>query len=344
MSFLNPTIDKAYEAHDKASKGPLDSLAVIANSLNLNDSRDPADFIDPLRTSLDARLQTYDEAGIDARTVLAASYMINILTEDNLPHYTTAISKVAQHSESLTGWLNRWTAEEASHGLLMRDYALYSGLMGSKSAVLDYQQYQVGRNSQLSTGTEIQIGELSGGLAYVTLQEDATYEAHKREAKLFDEHGKTILEKIASDEARHQNAYGSMEAALLDEMPDQTIIAIQKRFARFEMPGKKGIPNFDNMALTVAVSGLFDPALINRLQQKHINSKKWNIAERRPVTDEGKKAQEKLLKPNPILTRLQKIVDQEKEKRLQNAHSHNNKLPLILGVTVNEKTGMPINF
>ncbi|MDX6266614.1 MAG: acyl-[acyl-carrier-protein] desaturase, partial [Frankiales bacterium] len=51
-----------------------------------------------------------------------ASVQLNLLTEDNLPGYHGAISRVMGYSDVWRTWLDRWTAEEGRHVIALRDY------------------------------------------------------------------------------------------------------------------------------------------------------------------------------------------------------------------------------
>ena len=47
---------------------------------------------------------------------------MNLLTEDNLPHYYHAIESVFGSDEPWGFWSRRWTAEEGRHSIVIRDY------------------------------------------------------------------------------------------------------------------------------------------------------------------------------------------------------------------------------
>ncbi len=333
---VNPQIEAVLAAHEARSNSPIDPLKALAEAAKMPDSRDILEIGPVVRESYEQRLKVLEETGLDIRPVLAASYLVNLLTEDNLPHYTKTIDQVARHSEPLSAFLNRWTAEEDSHGVMLRDYGLMTGLIAAKKgAIVDYQQYQDGRVSQLIAGTEITIQSLAQGFAYTALQEDATNAAHRVEAGFFDPIGRRITNRIAGDESNHHRAYSSMAATMLDAFPDETVVAIRDQFHNFSMPGQIGIPGFKELATTIAVAGLFDEATIVRLQNKQLGPKYWNIENRQFSTDEAKIAQEELLIGDPKSEKRIRILEKIRDKSLANASRNpDSRKPFILGRTI----------
>src|SRR5919107_6099180 len=51
-----------------------------------------------------------------------AALVVNLLTEDNLPHYFRAIDRIAGADDAWSAWGRRWTAEEGRHSIVIRDY------------------------------------------------------------------------------------------------------------------------------------------------------------------------------------------------------------------------------
>src|SRR3546814_2105468 len=51
-----------------------------------------------------------------------SSLFVNLLTEDNLPYYFRTIEAMFGRDSAWGAWSRRWTAEEGSHSLVIRDY------------------------------------------------------------------------------------------------------------------------------------------------------------------------------------------------------------------------------
>ena len=163
LQAINPSIAEIMQRHESHSRSPLNPLEVLASAAGT--TQDYGALIGPLRSGLSGHFEELDSLQLDYKPVLAASYLVNLLTEDNLPEYKVRIDKIAEKSPELSAWLGRWTAEEYSHGTLLRDYGLLSGLIGGSDAVIDHDSYQSSRNSQLAKGTNVAIDSLAKGFA-----------------------------------------------------------------------------------------------------------------------------------------------------------------------------------
>ena len=53
---------------------------------------------------------------------LRSALLVNLLTEDNLPHYFRAIDQIFGADGPWGEWSRRWTAEEGRHSIVIRDY------------------------------------------------------------------------------------------------------------------------------------------------------------------------------------------------------------------------------
>src|SRR5215813_12990075 len=51
-----------------------------------------------------------------------SALFLNILTEDNLPHYYRQINGKFRNNGVWGEWTRRWTAEEGPHDIVIRDY------------------------------------------------------------------------------------------------------------------------------------------------------------------------------------------------------------------------------
>ncbi len=62
----------------------------------------------------------------DGRAVLPdgvlSALFVNLLTEDNLPHYFHAIATSLGTGSALGEWSRRWAAEEQRHAIVLRDW------------------------------------------------------------------------------------------------------------------------------------------------------------------------------------------------------------------------------
>ncbi len=341
LSEIDDTIVAAHEAHMRTPHGrrePLYPPSVLARAARTTTAsgdadRDPLAYGPVLRQGLQDHLRDFgDEYGVDVRPVLAAAFLVNLLTEDNLPHYTHKSMVIAGGSDALVEWVQEWTAEEDAHGVLMRDYALLSGLIAD-GGVIDHATYLAGRTSQLRHGTEVDPPSSYHAFAYLTLQEHLTKEAHNGLSWLLDRAGRTALRPVAGDEQNHYEFYLALSGAALAIDPDAALIGIRDAYTSFEMPGRVGIPGFDDLALVIGVAGVFDLATI--AGSMRTIATKLGIGDVAPITDAGRRAQAELL----ALTgergvRRRRTVMERVRAQVPTAPGPDGLRPFVLGVTI----------
>ncbi len=203
------------------------------------------DFDGPLagRVWTDAE-QRFDDA---ART----SLIVNLLTEDNLPSYHTAIATNVGRGGAWGAWLGRWTAEEGRHAIAIRDLLL-------TTRAVDPRALEDARMAHMQAGfTAINPGLLAG-LSYVSFQELATRVSHRNTgAATGDPIAEQLMARIALDENLHMLFYRNVIEAAFDLAPDQALIAVDASIRDFAMPGH-GIDGFARKAVAIAVAGIYD--------------------------------------------------------------------------------------
>jgi len=331
---IEPSLERAYTEHMESigDRRPFSTVGALAAAAGTD--TDPLTYGKVLRTEHEEHMNsTVEQLGVDFRPLLAASFFVNLLTEDNLPHYTSRIHSKVYESPALSTFANEWTAEEATHGILMRDYALMTGIIGDQeTSAISHAEYEAGRTQQLRTGTEINPSNLQNAFAYLTLQELLTKEAHNKQSWTLAPSGRKIMRPISGDEHNHYEFYRKSSEASLEADPDGTLIEMQTVYGQFSMPGRIGIPVFDEHAFTIGISGIFDLETITRAKQQIVA--RLGIEHVRPASDQAKAAQEALLEAT-----TDRAVDKDKrtmERLRESAPTEldNGLAPFILGKTV----------
>ena len=101
---------------------------------------------------------------------------MNLLTEDNLPYYTTRSSTAYGDDGAWGIWVRRWTAEEGRHSIVLRDYL-------TVTRTIDPVALERARMAQVECGQVPDPSTIEHGLVYVALQELATRIAHHNTGK-----------------------------------------------------------------------------------------------------------------------------------------------------------------
>lgn len=231
--------------------------------------------------------EAWQESDSPVNDVARTALVVNLLTEDNLPSYHFEIASTFGRDKAWGDWVHRWTAEEARHGIAMRDYLLVT-------RTVDPVALERFRMEHMSNGYSSPNGEeLLRNLAYVSFQELATRVSHRNTGKYAgDPMCDRLLARIAADENLHMIFYRNMLGAAFDIAPDQTMRAVTDVVTNFQMPGAD-IPGFQRKAMDIAIAGIYD-------LRQHCDEvvapvlRFWNVFDRTDLGAEGDQARAEL--------------------------------------------------
>ncbi len=138
-----------------------------------------------------AAAEPFDETQARLPRGVRSALILNLLTEDNLPFYVTALHDCLGSIPPWSTWIRRWAAEEMRHAIVIRDY-----LVVTRSVDLD--ALEAARFAHVSTGPVPSAPSALEALVYVTLQELATRVAHGNTGRaLPDQAGRAIMRRVA---------------------------------------------------------------------------------------------------------------------------------------------------
>ncbi|MFF4573281.1 acyl-ACP desaturase [Streptomyces sp. NPDC001410] len=178
--------------------------------------------------------------------------VVNLLTEDNLPSYHHEIATLFGRDGAWGTWVHRWTAEEARHSMVLRDYLL-------ATRAVDPAALEQARMTHMSAGfvSDNRHSPLHT-VAYVAFQELATRISHRNTGHLSgDPVCDRMLAQVAKDENLHMLFYRNLLMAALELAPDQAMRAIAEVVTAFRMPGH-GMPGFERAAARIALGGVYN--------------------------------------------------------------------------------------
>jgi len=226
--------------------------ALMNRHLSMTREWFPHDYIPySLGRDYDKEPWTPDQPRISG--VAQIAFEVNLLTEDNLPSYHREIYRqFARGDGAWISWVNRWTAEEGRHAIVLRDYLVVT-------RNIDPVALERARMQQLQTGyNHPDDGNVLRGLAYVAFQELATRVSHRNTGRYSsDPVADRIMARIAADENLHMVFYRDMlaEAAKLD--PSGVVEAVTAEVVEFQMPGA-GMAQYRRKAAQMAKAGIYD--------------------------------------------------------------------------------------
>ena len=181
-----------------------------------------------------------------------SSIYVNLLTEDNLPYYTSTLLGHAPKDHPIRDWNHQWTMEENRHSMVMRDWV-------HVSRCIDPVLLEDGRRVQMSTGQVPEPETIADLICYVSFQERATQIAHRNTGAHLpkdDKMGRNVLALVAGDETKHYLFYRDLALAGFAIDPSTMMIAAAKQVSAFAMPGV-GIPSFTRHAVRIAREGIY---------------------------------------------------------------------------------------
>ena len=220
-------------------------------------------------------------------TVAQESLVLNLMTEDNLPSYHTEIALSMGRDGAWGYWINRWTAEEARHSIVLRDY-----LMATRG--VDPNELEDLRMAHMQVGYQTPYeNDMLHTVAYVSFQELATRISHRNTGRISnDEICEGMLARVALDENLHMLFYRNLLGAALAMEPNAAMRAITDVVTNFQMPGA-GMPGWGRKSVQIALAGIYDLEL-------HLNDvlnpvlRAWDIFNVEGLDSDGKAAQAEL--------------------------------------------------
>jgi acyl-[acyl-carrier-protein] desaturase len=228
---------------------------------------------------------TPDQPRLDG--VARTAFLVNLLTEDNLPSYhREAYSMFGRRETAWAEWVHRWTAEEGRHSIVLRDYLVVT-------RNIDPVALERGRMQVMATGYERDDRDALHGMAYVAFQELATRISHRNTGRYSqDPVADRIMARIAADENLHMVFYRDLVDAAFEAAPSATMHAVADEIVGFEMPGAV-MSGFNRMAARIADAGIYD------LRGHHDDVvqpllRRWQVWDRTGLDDAAEQRRERL--------------------------------------------------
>ena len=250
-----------------------------------------------------------DLAGATLDEAVRSSLIVNLLTEDNLPHYFAIIQQTFGADGPWGTWARRWTAEEGRHSMV-----IYGYLMVTRA--VDPVALERARMVQVAGGAVPTPPSAADSIIYVALQELATRIAHRNTGRMIgDEAGFDVMKRVAADENLHHLFYRDLATAAIELDPSTMVGAIERQVVQFEMPGT-GIPDFALHAAAIAKAGIYDLAIHHDQILAPVVVRHWGIEALEGLDAEAEQARQRLLKRLATSERVARRVTERRERQL----------------------------
>jgi acyl-[acyl-carrier-protein] desaturase len=235
-----------------------------------------------------------------------SAILINLLTEDALPFYTTTLMRLSREGHPVRDWNRQWTMEENRHSMVMRDWVHIS-------RCIDPVLLEDGRRIHLSRGIVPEPETFTDMICYVSYQERATQIAHRNTMMHLakdDKMGRGVLGVIAGDETKHYLFYRDLVKAGLEVDPSSLVKAARTQALNFAMPGA-AIPNFNRHAVRISREGIYGlDQFINGVLEPTLEH--WNFWNLEGLDGEAEVAREEMA---TAITQLKGRIALDQERR-----------------------------
>ena len=203
------------------------------------------------------------------RTITDACEIL-LLLKDNLAGHHRELVEHFILEEWWGRWLGRWTAEEHLHAIALREYLVVTREV-DPTANEEARVQHVMKGYRGDTFTQVET------LVYMALTERTHAVFCRNLAALVEEPVLAgLVDRIARDEARHEQMFSSLVAHCLEYTRDETIAAIAARAADLRVVGAD-IDAYQDKVRNVADTGIFDAAHLRQAISDRITE--WGVAE-----------------------------------------------------------------
>ncbi len=237
------------------------------------------------------------------------SLVVNLLTEEGLPHFHRLLSRYLGDDSSWSKWNFLWTAEEDRHGAVIRDYA-------RDARVFNFREVEEMQFAYQEAGFDPEWdSDPYRVFVYTTLQERATQISHRNTGKLAGAEEPVldgILKNVAADEARHYTFYRQIFKKVLEIDPNRALQSAVSILPSIEMPGIS-MPHFKQMAEIIRRTGIYGPWEYKRIVEEAIDF--WNIEVMTGLNEAGCKAQDRIMAIPQRLEKVAKYIETKTKKK-----------------------------
>jgi acyl-[acyl-carrier-protein] desaturase len=203
------------------------------------------------------------------RTITDACEIL-LLLKDNLAGHHRELVEHFILEEWWGRWLGRWTAEEHLHAIALREYLVVTREVDPTANEEARVQY-VMKGYRGDTYTQVET------LVYMALTE-RTHAVFCRNlaARIEEPILAGLIDRIATDETRHEQLFSNLVAHCLEYTRDETIAAIAARAADLKVVGAD-IDTYQDKVQNVADAGIFGPADLRQAISDRITE--WGVAD-----------------------------------------------------------------
>lgn len=285
VPFRRPTRYRVCVQNLLTDRDLLESLAVeveltVRRHTEIADEWQPHDFVpwDDGRNFAFLGGEDWDAAQSELSETARLALTVSVLIADNLPAYHRELGKYLR-TGAWWRWVGRWTAEEARHSVLIRNY-----LMVTRAC--DPVELERLRMGHMTDGFRREPMHLLDVLAACAFEEAASAVRHRNTAAFGENPLVTaISERIAKDDELQSEVFAELLAAGFAEAPDQAMRAVADQVAAFRVPSVT-LPGGRSSDEVLAEAGIYDPAKQDELVFAPL-LRRWDVFGRTDLGESG---------------------------------------------------------
>ncbi len=217
----------------------------------------------------------WDPSQVTLSKVITDACEILLIAKDNLAAHHRELVEHFILEEMWGQWLGRWTAEEQSHAIALRNYFVVTreiDPVANEQVRFEHvalKGYRADHYSQVET------------LAFMAFYERAHAVFCQNLAAQIEEPVLAgLIAKIAKDEERHEQFFANLVAHCLGYTHDETVAAIAARAAELDVVGGD-IDAYQDKLRNVADAGIFGSQELRQVIADRITD--WGLADHRDL-------------------------------------------------------------
>jgi len=193
-----------------------------------------------------------------------------LINKDNLAGYHREFVFSFILEEKWGRWIGRWTAEEQLHAIALRNYLIVTREV-DPDANEEVRVKHVMKGYRADTYSQIER------LVFMAFYErEYAVFCRNLEATITEPVLKSLVNRIARDEERHEEFFANLVSYLLTSKREETIAAIAARAAEMTVVGAD-IEQWADKVANVEQAGIFGPAQLRQVISDRITA--WGVAD-----------------------------------------------------------------
>ncbi len=212
----------------------------------------------------------WDPSQVTLPKVITDACEILLILKDNLAGHHRELVDHFILEEKWGRWLGRWTAEEHLHAITLREYLVVTREI-DPAANEDVRVQHVMKGYRGDTYTQVET------LVYMAFSERSSAVFCRNLAAQIEEPVLAgLIDRIAKDEARHEEFFANLVTHCLGYTRDETIAAIAARAADLKVVGAD-IDAYQDKLQNVADAGIFGAPQLQQVLSDRITA--WGLAD-----------------------------------------------------------------